>query len=497
MRRRTRLLKLRQGTVQIRRNRPEKSLADEGSLFGIRAIESGFFGGVAQPTRCNSIADSHDSALISGPLSPYQDFPSLDVRNSRCQPPPLPLQPRQSSGASTSGNGSGGWADLTSPRLTSPLTRNPFIAGEGMATPPDSPASIREPPKMYQPTGARLRAADIESLKPAESLNEKNPQIGIATSTRAPFPCSKKEVAHDSPPSLLQEEGNSSRESIRQDVPSLTIGSVRRILGRSSVYSTDYVEIDAENQVQSERASPKFTENLLSTSLERTITQKETDDYCFPKVAEHPPRLEMRIEARHSFVNLFSERSHDGIRVSRYQPSMPTTATVPGKSQNPPTRLTIPEVYIPGGAISGNQTTPVSVTTTATSTSVGEYRVPPTPPLRVHRCDNGSFGERTFSGPACGKSSPRSVASKISRSAQATWSEADLKEKRRRIVITPDQPVVTPRILAVGDWGTATFQELSTSLTESRIMAASEPSEKLAEDEASVIELPHSPLSMI
>ena len=145
-----------------------KSLHGEGHLFGVRAIESGFYGGVAQsrPTSraesTHSPQGSQSSTLIGGRMSPklVHVSPNTSVIS-------LPL----------------------SARVSSPLRRT--ITADGTSR-SHTPALVARPGR------SRLRAWEVESTMTRPSTA--NTDIGIA-STRAPSPTSPIASHHQRIPS--------------------------------------------------------------------------------------------------------------------------------------------------------------------------------------------------------------------------------------------------------------------------------------------------------
>ena len=152
-----------------------KNLHGEGHLFGVRAIESGFYGGVAQsrPTSvlesAHSPQESQSSTLIGGRMSPklVHISPNASVTS-------LPL----------------------SARVSSPLRQTVIAHGTSRS---------QTPVPVATPGRSRLRAWEIENTQPRPSTAHSD--IGIA-STRAPSPTSPVSTRHqliasnDGPPQL-------------------------------------------------------------------------------------------------------------------------------------------------------------------------------------------------------------------------------------------------------------------------------------------------------
>ena len=182
------------GRKQSTKRDVRKSLHEEGHLFGVRAIESGFYGGVAQsrPTSraesTHSPQGSQSSTLIGGRISPklVHVSPNASVIS-------LPL----------------------SARVSSPLRQTTIAVG---ASRPHTPVPVATPGR------SRLRAWEVESTIARPSTA--NTDIGIAR-TRAPSPPSPTSpvtsnhhrIASDDGPPRLELGLNDFRVSFRSIFP--------------------------------------------------------------------------------------------------------------------------------------------------------------------------------------------------------------------------------------------------------------------------------------
>ena len=140
---------------------------EEGDLFGVRAIERGFFGGVVQ-SRPTSPASSRSPSISGRPVSPARSIssPGGHVGSPKTPKIPKPRPPTLKSPSS---------ASLVSQPMRSPLGQNPVTADELYKD-----SASRSEISLALPSPARLR---FDSSRPSTSSDN----IGIARS-RSPSP---------------------------------------------------------------------------------------------------------------------------------------------------------------------------------------------------------------------------------------------------------------------------------------------------------------------
>ncbi|KAL8694119.1 MAG: hypothetical protein Q9218_001172 [Villophora microphyllina] len=110
------------GTAQEERVELNKRELDEGDLFGIRAIQSGFFGGVAQ-SRPSSLAESTSpEGSTSNTLLGSHASPKIAAQSPMSSVTTLPLEARRSSPLANRAMSS---EDLGAPTTTTPQRRVP------------------------------------------------------------------------------------------------------------------------------------------------------------------------------------------------------------------------------------------------------------------------------------------------------------------------------------------------------------------------------------
>ena len=200
---------------------------DEGDLFGVRAIESGYFGGVAQ-SRPTSAAGSLDgSGTLLGHPSPK--LPGTSPMSSVVS---LPLEPRQSS----------------------PLAKNAISSSEAGTSTRKVPPPLRS---TLQPSEAELNGR--VNHDPAVNMNLEYPPSPLAAPSRPlsshsdisvrrplssafPFPTPPRaeQIVQSEPPQIALPEnvGSSARMSTVQhadyDVHSQSASIVSKTSGRDS-----------------------------------------------------------------------------------------------------------------------------------------------------------------------------------------------------------------------------------------------------------------------
>lgn len=278
---------------------------EEGDLFGIRAIQSGYFGGVAQsrpvsPTGSTTSNPFQTPASSRSPNSSVKDLPLLQVRQPSPTPPqlgmpkgfllrsestrvlsPIPrhlsprlhIRPLQPSGAELSGRinhdpvANTSTDNPPSPNLHSPSLQPPYRqttptslneAGRGRSR-PSSPLRPTFPPRSNS-RGEMLRSNSKNGNRPSSPLRHYQPSLPAdAKSYRAASPLRHYEPTH--PPKNISSSGSSARSNrfrtYDSGSDSPTIGSSISSNGESSASSTG-------SRTPSPPSSPPYLPSMVS-----------------------------------------------------------------------------------------------------------------------------------------------------------------------------------------------------------------------------------------
>ena len=321
---------------------PTVSVRDEGSLFGVRAIESGYFGGVAQ-SRCVTPADSDHKSSRGSIVESLT--PSLKSRNRSTSSLviSLPPQPNIIPGRITPYSRSGSALSLNgTPRYSSPLARNPFVQDEDEI----SPCQVREPPQAH--LSPRMQAKDEDVAMINGDYQDFENHHGEA-GTRSPSVHSLTDADREGPTDATEITVTQLEEAVNEEHSPRSAPSSRA----ASQYSDEEAQIETAtirrmprfpvvpqastsshgspqdrrasfmySFVPSKRSSTKSSLNHQHTSRDKhyssfsydedqpelinTFAPSNSSHSSRPTTATIPPRLDLNLSIRSSFQSLFA-----------------------------------------------------------------------------------------------------------------------------------------------------------------------------------------------
>ena len=290
---------------------------EEGDLFGVRAIESGFFGGIVQ-SRPGSAASSRSPSLIGQPVSPATSFSGSPLLRGSPSPslsgvPHLPgTPPSAPSFALPSRRGSPG------PSISSAPNQN--FQAKPVLDHAYSNSSLRGP--------SPLSRAPVVANEPPEPMSR-----GVSVSHEyLPLPTEKWPHATPSRPSFLSDTGKASSE------PGMTLAPLLHLRGNEGpihVVPSHAPQIDRPSKALSPALRASFVGHVENAKGQESMRTMNSGPIPARPKGANSTRQTTKVHVR-SFSRPLSPKSVAPSQLGDLQSSQtigPSTAQVekPGK----------------------------------------------------------------------------------------------------------------------------------------------------------------------